>query len=355
MKKDNIISFKNKDIFIGMDVHLKNWKVSIHSKDFEHATFVQNPDAQILSKYLKRNFPDANYHSVYEAGYFGYWIHEDLQTEGINNIIVNPADIPTTSKEKQFKTDKRDCRKLARGLKNGELEGIYIPDKQVQQDRILIRSYSSLTKKTTRCKNQIKSLLRLTGNDIPEDKVNSHWSRLFINWLESIKLYSDSSTIVLKSLVKELNYLRELKLELTRSIRKLSETDRYREKIEYLRSTIGIGLLTGMAFLTEIVDMRRFRKLDNICSYIGLVPSEHSSGEKEKKGQITSRGNKFLRHKIIECAWRAVKKDPALYYAYTELTKRMKKQDAIIRIARKLLNRVRYVMLNNKPYEPMVV
>lgn len=355
MKKNNVINFKNQEIFIGMDVHLKNWKVSIHSRDFEHITFVQDPEVLILSKYLRRNFPDANYHSVYEAGYSGYWIHEALQSEGINNIIVNPADIPTTAKEKQFKTDKRDCRKLARGLKNGELEGIYIPEKQVQQDRILIRSYNSLTKKTTRCKNQIKSLLRLTGINIPEDKVNSHWSRLFINWVESIELYSDSSTIVLKLLIKELKHLRELKLELTRSIRQLSESNKYIEKMGYLRTVYGIGLLTGMSFLTEVVDMKRFKKLDNICSYIGLVPSEHSSGEKEKKGHITGRGNKFLRHKIIECAWKAVKKDPALFYTYTELTKRMKKQDAIIRIARKLLNRVRYVMLNNKPYEAMVV
>jgi len=105
MKQVNKLSFKGQSIYLGIDVHLKSWHVSILTDDIELATKSFPPCAKTLGNYLKRMYPDAKYRSVYEAGYCGYWVHENLISEGIDNKIVNPADVPTKDKEKKRKND----------------------------------------------------------------------------------------------------------------------------------------------------------------------------------------------------------------------------------------------------------
>ena len=106
--------------------------------------------------------------------------------------------------------------------------------------------------------------------------------------------------------------------------------------------------------LTEIIDMKRFKKLDNLCAFVGLMPSCNSSGDKESTGKMINRRNKYIRHLLIEATWIAVRKDPAILAAFNKASKRMRKTKAIIIMARKLLNRIRFVWNNNKPYEIMV-
>ena len=113
----------------------------------------------------------------------------------------------------------------------------------------------------------------------------------------------------------------------------------------------GIGRLTAMILLTEIGDINRFKRLDDLCSYIGLIPNVYSSGESESVGDITKRGNRHVRTFIIESSWIAVRNDPALGCKYHELCNRMPGNKAIIRIAKKLMNRIRYVLLNKEEYE----
>ena len=122
--------------------------------------FSQKPDAEALHKFLTSNYPGATYYSVYEAGFCGFWIHRQLSKFGFNNIVVNPADVPTMSKEKLRKTDAVDCSKLARELRSKSLTGIYVPDDSTLEMRSLIRLRSQIVKDTTREKNRIKSLLR---------------------------------------------------------------------------------------------------------------------------------------------------------------------------------------------------
>ena len=110
----NKLSFKGQNIFVGIDVHLKSWSVVVLSEHSVLKKFSQNPDAEALFKFLATSYPGAIYHSVYEAGFCGFWIHERLVSLGINNMVVNPADVPTMSKEKLRKTDAVDCGKLAR-------------------------------------------------------------------------------------------------------------------------------------------------------------------------------------------------------------------------------------------------
>jgi transposase len=100
LKVNKKLDFEGESIFIGIDVHKKQWNVCIMSAYREHKTFVQPPDPAVLGRYLRNNFPGATYHSAYEAGFCGFWIHEALKREGIDNIVINPADVPTTDKKK---------------------------------------------------------------------------------------------------------------------------------------------------------------------------------------------------------------------------------------------------------------
>ena len=156
--KSTTISFKGQNIYVGIDVHLKSWKVTIIVNDMEHKTFSQDSDAKILSNYLRKNFPEAEYFSAYEAGFCGFSVHRELEGYGIRNIVVNPADIPTTDKEKRQKEDKRDSRKIAKSLKNGELTAIYVPTKEMEELRALVRYRKALVKEITRHKTRIKPI-----------------------------------------------------------------------------------------------------------------------------------------------------------------------------------------------------
>jgi transposase len=349
------LDFTGQQIYVGMDVHKKSWSISILTDQFEHKTFSQPPEVGVLVNYLKRNFPGAVYKSVYEAGFSGFWIHDRLQEQGVQCLVVNPADVPTKEKERAGKTDRVDCRKLARSLRNGEIEGIYVPTRLNVEDRGLIRTRHAMVKKQTRCKNQIKSILCFYGITIPEELANSHWSKRFINWIDSIRMERASGNLAFKVLLAELTHIRKTIAELNRAIRALSNTDDYRNNARILKTVPGISTLTAMTLLTELYDISRFKTLDKLCSYVGLIPNTNSSGEKDLKTGMTGRKNAQLRFVLIESAWTAARKDPALMMAFNELCKHMTKTNAIIRITKKLLNRIRYVLKNQHEYVTAVI
>lgn len=355
MIKISKLDFIGQHIYIGIDVHNKNWSICILTEHFEHKTFTQPSDPGVLVNYLKRNFPGATYHAVYEAGYSGFWIHDRLQEQGVGCMVVNPADVPTKDKERAGKRDPVDCRKLARGLRSGDLKGIYVPIRAKVEDRGLIRTRRSMVNKQTRCKNQIKSILAIYGIHIPADLAQSHWSRRFLNWIDSIRMERASGDYSLKAHLDELNHLRRIITGLNKNIRALARTDEYRENVRLLRTVPGISILTAMTILTELYNINRFKSLDKLASYFGLIPDTDSSGEKDKTMGITKRRNPELRGMIIESAWVAARKDPAMMMAFNQLIKRMKGTNAIVRIARKLVNRIRYVLKNQMEYVPAVV
>ena len=355
MKKNTKLNFAGQDIYVGLDIGKKSWRVTILTKDFEHNTFTQPPEPEALVKYLRRNFPGAKYLCVYEAGYFGFWIHDALQEHGLGCYVVHPADVPTKDKERRNRNDRVDARKLARNLRNDELTPLYVPTRKAVEARSLVRTRSQFVKKQTRCKNQIKGMLTMTGESIPEELEKSHWSRNFIHWLENLDMQEDSGKQALQALLEELKYLRQIIARLTRQIRSLSQQEPYRELVTYLDSVPGIGILSAMILLTELIDINRFRNLDHLASYVGLIPGEDSSGEQERTTGISRRRNAHLRSLLIECSWVAVRKDPALLMSFNNLMKRMPKNRAIVRIARKLLNRIRYVLKHEQLYESCLV
>jgi transposase len=269
--------------------------------------------------------------------------------------VVHPADIPTKDKERRNRNDNVDSRKIAKNLRNGELTPLHIPSRQAQEDRSLVRMRIAMVSKQTRCKNQIKGLLDFYGIKTPEELSNTHWSNRFICWLESLSFEYYSGKQTLGTLLSELSYLRSAIAQLTKDIRHLSGQKPYIDFVGYLTSVPGISTTTAMVFLTELDDITRFKNLDHLASYVGLIPGEDSSGDKEHHTGVSKRRNANLRYLLIESSWVAVRKDPALLKSFTDLTKRMPKNLAIIRIARKLLSRIQYVLKNQCYYEPGVV
>jgi transposase len=185
-----------------------------------------------------------------------------------------------------------------------------------------------------------------------------HWSGAFIRWLESLISVRHPGPGV-AYLTVCLDELKTQKLRisgLVKQLRHFLKQDPSAEKTVFLlRSIPGIGFLTAMTLYTEIIDINRFPTLDHLCSFAGIVPGSHSSAESDIDTGLTPRRNRHMRYLLVESSWIAVKKDPALLRCYTELIKTKKKQVVIIRIAKKLLNRVRFVWKNQKPYESMVV
>jgi transposase len=354
-QQNSKLDFTGQEIYVGLDTGKKSWKVCILTKEFEHKTFSQPPKPEALVSYLRKHFPGARYLCVYEAGYFGFWIHDALRQHGVECVVTHPADVPTKDKERRNRNDTVDARKLARNLRNGELTALYIPTRKALEGRSLVRTRMGMVKKQTRCKNQIKGLLSFYGYMIPDEMVSSHWSRRFITWLEKLSFEGESGKQALGALLEELKHLRQSIAHLTRQIRSLARQEPYRSQVELLDSIPGISTLSAMILLTEIVDINRFRNLDHLASYVGLVPGEDSSGEQERTTGISGRRNARLRNLLVECSWVAVRKDPALLMAFTKLSKRMPRNRAIVRIARKLLNRIRYVLKHQESYEICVV
>jgi transposase len=345
--------FEGQSFFVGIDVHKKSWKVTILGEQYEYKTFSQDPKPDLLAAYLNRTFPNGNFYAVYEAGFSGFTACRELKNLGINCEVIHPADVPTSQKEKEQKTDAVDSRKLARILRSKEFNPIHLPDIKLEADRSLIRLRTSLVKDISRIKNRVKSLLFQFGIDIPErftTEQTRHWSKVYIEWLHSLESAEQSIKDTLESYIRSGQVLRRELLEVNKKIRLLSQSESYRENIELMISIPGVGLITAMLLLTQIGDISRFKKEDELCAYVGLIPKMHGSGDRMITGKITRRGIKELKIALIEISWIAVRKDPALMLKFNQLILTMPKNKAIIRIARKILNRIRYVLRTKNQY-----
>lgn len=356
-QKVNEKTFEGQTVYVGIDVHKKDYKVSVMVENVFYKTFSCSPTADGIVSYLHTNFPGASYYTAYEAGFSGFWLHRSLQQMGVHSMVVNAADIPTTDKERQQKEDRRDSRKIVNGLRLGQLKGIHIPSEQVQNDRALLRIRDRIVRDITRNKNRIKGLLYFHGIEYPDRFVHqrSHWSNVFYKWLENIEFEYDSGAFGLQTYLKQVHDQRSLLLRLNRRIRELANSTEYSTKFKLLVSVPGIGPLTAMKLLTELESIDRFNSLDQLCSYVGLVPSTCSSGENPTDTGITPRRNSSLRGALIESAWVAIRNDPALLAFYQKHCKAMNGNKAIVRVAKKLLSRVRHVLQRQEAYQKSIL
>jgi len=343
------IDFKDKDLFIGLDVHKKSWSVTILVEGMEHRTFTQPPDPRTLYNYLQKMFQGGTYYSAYEAGFCGYRIHRELNDLGIKNIVINAADIPASQKDQLQKRDPIDSRKIARALGRGLLRPIHIFDRDMEELRSLNRTRFYLMRDLRRSKNRIKSFLLYYGVSIPFEYDNNLWTLKYIAWLKQIQMKTLSGQDAFANLIRSYEYHREQILILSRQIRiRIREYDN--ELYSLLKTISGIGPLTSSALITEIGDINRFPHINHLSSFVGLVPRVKQSGETSYTGGITFRCNEYLRTLLIESSWQAIRQDPALMQYYHQHVINNKGQKVIIKVARKLLNRIRYVMKNRQPY-----
>lgn len=354
--KINQKSFEGQSIYVGIDFHLKNWMVTILGEDYEHKTMSMEPDPEQLVHYLERNFPGAQYKAVYEAGFSGFQSCRRLAELGVDCKVIHAADVPTSQKNRQRKTDKADSRKLARMLKSGEFNGVHIPDEELEADRALIRQRHRTMKDLCRLKQRIKSLLYEFGIQTPgRFTPGQRWSKVYMNWLRELPGARQEIRLLVANYIATVSLLKQQLLLITGQIRALPKKERYAENYAVLISIPGLGMLGAMSLLTQLGDLDRFRSLDELCSYVGLVPNMHCSGNKMVVGEMTRRGRKELKIMLIEAAWVIVRKDPAMMLRFQELCKRMNMNNAIIRIAKNMLSRIRYLLRNKIEYELGVV
>ena len=340
------VLFKGQHFFIGIDVHKKRWMVTIRNNNMVIKHFSMNPSPQELWQYMTRHYPDGIYHTVYEAGFCGFWIHEELTKLGFHNTVVHPNDVPTSDKEKKGKTDPIDSRKLARELENRSLKALYVPSKEMQSLRSLCRLYHSYVTSTTRIKNRIKGHLFFYGIELPY--TSSYWSRSFIRWLEELSFTHQPARDYLDTCIRKLLFVREQKANILKKLRTYARTT---DVVPLLLTVPGVGFKTAITLYCEIMDINRFHNEKQLCSYAGFSPLERSSGEKSFQYGLTFRKNKYLRCLMIESAWVAVRHDPALLQYFQKLSSRMKKQQAIIRISKRLLKRIRMIWINKESYK----
>ena len=351
--QSNKISFKGQNIYVGIDVHLKTWHVTTLTESGYKYSFAQHADAKELFDRLNKKFPEAHFKSAYEAGFCGFSAHYALMEQGIENIVVNAADIPTTGKEKTMKTDAVDSEKIAWALKRGELTGIYVKEKDYMDDTNLMRLRQRFIKDLSRQKHRTKHLLYTQGVTYPErfSRNGTHWSRNFMKWLreEVVLLSEEKRTLML--LCNQVEHIRKDILAVTREIRRLSTTDKYRENFSLLSSVPGFGLITSMSMLTELDNNPgRFPNERKFVSMLGLIPTCHDSGEKKVGGEKINRGNKQLGPLIVEASWVAIHRNYQLGCYYSNCCQRMKPQKAIVKVARKLACKAYAVMKTKKAY-----
>jgi transposase len=349
-KTSKILDFTGHNVYVGLDVHGASWAVNILVDEIEHRRFTQPPNPVVLYNYVCKNFPGVNYYSAYECGFCGYHHHRKLLELGIKNIVINPADLPITDKEKTNKRDPMDSRRISRALQNNQLKGIHVFNPEHEQFRSLNRMRWRAAKENRRVKNRIRSFLYYYGIYPPEELNPEYWTIAFLTWLKQLRLPTEAGTLALEYLLIAYQNTRSQLLQVTKHLR--HQVKRYYPNIyKRLLTVPGIGPINAMCLIAEIGDMSRFKSCKHLASYVGLVPRSHQSGSKDPDCSLTYRSNKYLRTALVESAWMALRHDPALLKYYKERIINHKSQVVITKIAHKLLNRVRNVWINDIDYQ----
>ena len=277
----------------------------------------------------------------------GFWLHYSLQSDGIE-CIVTPAHKVTQPKVSKVKTDKVDARRLALNLESGDYSRCFVHDRELREDRQIIRTLNQIQNKITSTKNQIRKFLDCHG--LNKELAPGAWRSSHYASLKTMKLRK-SLQICLHTYLDLLDYLLEVKDKLLEQLKELCKKEQYSKSVALKESHPGIGWLTAIRFTLEWGDLSRFPSGKHFASFTGLTASEHSSGEQIHRGRITCQGSGKVRSWLIQSAWRAIKLDPVLLHKYQSVWNNSgSKKKAIVAVARKLAVRIRAVELSGQPY-----
>lgn len=338
---------RGKEVFIGVDVHKESWHVTARTEG-EEVFHGGIPSQYHALRKLLGHFKDCRIRVAYEAGPCGFWLYDRLTEDGIEAIVVPPSLIPIESGNK-VKTDKRDSRKLAKLLESNLLKRVYVLKEEDRVDRELLRTRRQIVEHRNDVARQIKSKLLFYGIRSPFAR-RYGWGRSYLQWLKGVDLPRESLRVCFESLIELYEYLSDQLMKMNQRVKELSQSLKYRQRLKLLCSVPGIGTLIGMEILVELSEVERFKRADELASYIGLTPSEFSTGQYVRQGRITRCGNKRVRTCLVESSWILITKDPLMRLKYNRLKSMKGAKRAIIAIARKLIIRIRRILLNNEPY-----
>lgn len=343
--------YSNKDVYVGIDVHKKSYTVYCICNRQKVKSWNMEANPEKLIEQLKRYFSGGRIYTVYEAGFSGYALHRFLEKAGIKNIVVNPGSVETASRDR-VKTDKRDAKKLAEQLSDQRLKSIYIPGEEEERLRLLTRMRATIVKDRAQKACRIKSKLFQFGYNewlIGDQKTSVDW----IKNLQRNDNFPDELKYVIDYLSNQwLQLTNDLK-EINKEIAKQSKSNQHLSALEEIyKSVPGIGNISAKELSRELGTLSQFSSNKHAYSYVGLTPSESSSGEKRRQGGISHCGRPRLRHLLIEIAWRHTAKDVEMSTKFVELSHRRGKKRAIVAIARILIGRLRHCLMNGVIYQP---
>jgi transposase len=343
---------KGKGIFIGLEDSKSTWKICVRCEGMIIHQTSMPADYSVLRNYLFKNYPDCRIQSMYEAGFGGFWLHDNLTVDGITCVVTPPNKV-TQEKVNKVKTDRVDARRLALNLENGDYKSCHVPDRERREDRQLSRTLCQIQSKITSTKNQIRKFLDFHG--LNEGLPAGPWNSSQYKKLKDMSL-SPTLKICMDTYLHLLHELQRMELELKRQLKVISRKDRYRESVERKRSCPGVAFLSAIRFTLEWGDLSRFESGKRFASFTGLTCSEYSTGETVHKGRITGQGSGRVRRWLIQCAWTAIRHDPVLLKKFQTVWRNSgSRKKAIVAVARKLAVRMRAMEISDQYYTVAVV
>ena len=342
------------DVFLGIDVDKKKFSFTVkdHNSIISKSKTIPSQPQQLYS-YVTKQFAGQKVLFAYEAGPTGYQLYDFLSAKKQDCLVVSPASIPKASNQK-VKNNRIDSQKIAEELKAGKLIPIRVPQGAYRELRHLVNLREDYVHNRKAAKQRIKALLLYVGLDSEIKNVEQNWSSNYIKTLKTLPS-SDAVRQRLNMLLMDLEYARKQTSSVMRALRALvKDQPEIQEQVRHLVSIPGIGFITTITLLGRIGDPGKLKNVRELSAFIGLVPTEKSTGDDVDRGSITHLGNRMLRSLLIEAAWSAIRKDSELNQFYFRIKNRhhpkIAARKAIVAVARKLTHRIYCVLKEQRPY-----
>lgn len=287
--------------YVGIDAHKKDLFVAMLSGQEKTPVTWQlanEPQAvRRLVRKLEREAPGP-VQVFYEAGPCGYALQRQVTTPRVSCDVIAPALIPRKPGER-VKTNRRDARKLVELGRAGLLTAVQPPTPEDEAVRDLARARDDAREDLQRCRHRLGKLLLRRGLHY----AGRNWTRAHRQWVDSLEWAHTAERAVVDDYLLAIDHTEARVLELDARLAEMAQREPYREPVGWLRCFRGIDTLTAMLILAELHDFRRFASAPALMAYLGLVPGEHSSGDKPRRGRITRTGNALVRRVLVEAAW----------------------------------------------------